>query len=80
MSCLFLELPIVALEFFGQGPLNLLCFGEHLLGAGEIVLLGDSLVKPTPTVLASRARGSRAKVGKGGWVSGWGLTSLRLLS
>ena len=53
----YLELLIVALEFFGQGPLNLLCFREHMLGAGEIVLQGDSLV--APTVLASRARGSR---------------------
>ena len=53
----YLELPIVALEFFGEGALGLLAFGDLLQDAVEIVLPCDSLV--APTVLASRARGSR---------------------
>lgn len=53
----YLTLPIVALEFAGEGPLNLICFGHMLQSASVIVIPGDSLV--VPTVLASRARGSR---------------------
>ena len=53
-------LPIVALEFGGQGPLGLLTFDSLVPADGLVVLPGDSLV--VPTVMASRARGSRLLV------------------
>ena len=49
--------PIVALEFAGEGPLNLATFGSLLEHAHEIVLPSDSLV--APLTMASRARQSR---------------------
>ena len=53
----FKRWPIVALEFAGQGPLNLLAFGESLLDVdGFVVLPGDSLV--APRVLSGGARRS----------------------
>ena len=53
----YLKLPIVALEFAGEGPLNLLCFGPSLLNSSVIALPCDSLV--APLVFASRARTSK---------------------
>ena len=53
-------LPIVALEFGGQGALGLLTFDAFLPAGALVVLPGDSLV--VPTVMASRARGSRLLV------------------
>ena len=44
--------PIVALEFLGEGPLNLLALGQFVGAADVIVLPCDSLVAPTG--LASR--------------------------
>ena len=49
--------PIVALEFVGEGPLNLLILGHLVPAEGPIVLPCDSLV--APLVMAGRARESK---------------------
>jgi hypothetical protein len=51
----YVEHPIVALEFFGEGPLGLLAFYQFAWArGGNFSLPGDSLV--APTVMGSRAR------------------------
>jgi len=55
-----LKLPIIALEFAGEGPLNLSTFEERIGGDGVVVLPCDSLI--APLIMASSARRSKLMV------------------